>query len=293
MPARLPSFLIKRTPKLANIRHVRHLIADERVRTVCEEASCPNIGECFLQKTCTFLILGDVCTRFCAFCGVKKGVCRPPDPKAPGRIAEAVRKLGLKYVVITSVTRDDLPDGGASQFKNAGTALVAVRNSRTGTSPVPTLKFEFLIPDFRGDKNALQTILEAKPYVLNHNIETVPRLYSKIRPQANYERSLKLLERAKVLSQTIYTKSGFMVGLGETEAEIIAVLNDLKSAGCDIVTIGQYLPPSKAHLQPVRFVNPKEFEAYRKQGRAIGLQVVAGPFVRSSYHAGELTNAKI
>jgi lipoic acid synthetase len=273
--SRLPDFLIKRIPKQANIRKIRTLLDDSRIHTVCEEAKCPNIGECFAQRTCTFMILGNICTRNCAFCGVSHGKPQPPDPQEPERIAGAVQKLGLDYVVITSVTRDDLPDGGAGHFKNVGTALVAVRNS---------LKFEFLIPDFQGNMHALQLVLDAKPHVLNHNLETVPRLYPKIRPRANYERSLNVLRAAK--NRGIYTKSGFMVGLGETKEEIIKVLEDLKETGCDIVTIGQYLPPSKLHLQPERYVAPEEFEEYQTFGKS--LKVFAGPFVRSSYHAAQI-----
>jgi lipoic acid synthetase len=287
MSGRLPEFLIKKIPKREHIRKLRMLIGDPYVHTVCEEARCPNIGECYSQGTCTFMILGDVCTRNCAFCGVNRGRPSPPDPEEPERVAEAVQKLGLDYVVITSVTRDDLPDGGAGHFKNVGTALVAVRNnSRTGTSPVPTLRIEFLIPDFQGNIESLKIILDAKPYVLNHNIETVPRLYPKIRPQANYERSLQLLNAAKQSGKCVYIKSGFMVGLGETKEEVIEVLDDLKETGCDIVTIGQYLSPSKLHLQPERYVTPEEFEEYRTSVK--GLRVFAGPFVRSSYHAAQI-----
>ena len=285
MPPRLPEFLIKPTPKHQNMIKIRALLGDTSVRTVCEEARCPNIGECFARQTCTFLILGDTCTRSCAFCGVKKGAPLPPDPEEPKKIAAAINKLGLNYAVITSVTRDDLPDGGAEHFKNVGTALVAVRNnSRTGTSPVPTLRIEFLIPDFQGDPAALRIVLEARPYVLNHNVETVPRLYGQVRPQANYRRSLDLLSAAKRSGRVVYTKSGFMVGLGEAEDEVLAVIEDLKGAGCDLVTIGQYLPPSRTHRQPERYVTPDEFARYAE---ITGVKVLAGPFVRSSYLAEE------
>jgi lipoic acid synthetase len=276
----LPAFLIKRTPKQANIRQIRTLLGDASLHTVCEAASCPNIGECFSQKTCTFIILGDVCSRNCAFCGVGKGTPLPPDPDEPQRVAEAVKKLGLNYVVITSVTRDDLADGGAAHFAKV------IRECQMTNDKC---QIEVLIPDFNGDEKALRTVLAANPYVLNHNIETVPRLYPAVRPQANYERSLNLLRSAKALDGQIYTKSGFMVGLGETKEEVVAVLCDLKSAACDIVTIGQYLPPSRSHLQPERFVEPAEFEDYREIGKKLGFRhVAAGPFVRSSYHAGEL-----
>jgi len=272
----LPNFLVKKTPKQSNIRLLRELIADPHIHTVCEEAKCPNIGECYAQKTCTFMILGDTCTRNCAFCGVTNGKPLPPDPDEPQKIAEAVKKLGLNYVVITSVTRDDLPDGGASHFAQV------IRKCRMTNAEC---RIEVLIPDFKGNDPALRTVLEAKPYILNHNIETVPRLYSKIRPQANYQQSLQLLKTA---AAQVVTKSGFMVGLGEEAAEVEALLSDLKAAGCSLVTIGQYLPPSKDHLQPERYVVPKEFAKYTEFGQKLGLKVFAGPFVRSSYHAGEI-----
>ena len=277
---KLPPFLLKKIPKQAGFRSLRALIGDEKIRTVCEEARCPNLGECYARQTCTFMILGNVCTRHCAFCGVASGQPQAIDPAEPERIAAAVKKLGLSYVVITSVTRDDLPDGGASHYAQV------IGNLRLN---VAVSKIEVLIPDFQGDQEALRTVIEAKPDVLNHNIETVLRLYSKIRPQAIYQRSLDLLAHAKGADSSIYTKSGFMVGLGETKEEVAAVLQDLKAANCDIVTIGQYLPPSQAHLQPARFVEPPEFEAYEGLGKELGfLRVKAGPFVRSSYHAGEI-----
>lgn len=276
----LPPFLIKKTPKMANIRRLRAKLGGLPLATVCEEASCPNIGECFSRQTCTFLVLGQTCTRNCAFCGISKGRPAPPDPTEPERIAAAVEKLGLKYVVVTSVTRDDLSDGGSHHFAKIITRLRSLNF---------TLKIEVLIPDFQGEEAALKTVLAAGPDVLNHNLETVPRLYPQIRPQANYRRSLELLNRAKQAGGSIYTKSGFMVGLGEKEGEVEAVLADLKENGCDAVTIGQYLPPSRAHLQPERYVEPAEFANYQAAGEALGLQVLAGPFVRSSYHAKEIS----
>ena len=282
MPSRLPYWLVKRVPKQHNIRLIRELIGDAAVHTVCEEAKCPNIGECYARQTCTFMILGSVCTRNCAFCAVASGRPQAVDPAEPERIAGAVKKLGLSYVVITSVTRDDLADGGASQFAAVIRSLLVTHYS---------LQIEVLIPDFQGDVEALKTVLVAKPTVLNHNIETVTRLYPTVRPQAVYQRSLGLLANAKRADSSIYTKSGFMVGLGETKEEVAATLTDLKAVGCDIVTIGQYLPPSRAHLQPVRFVTPAEFNEYEKLGQGLGfLQVSSGPFVRSSYHAGEIRN---
>ena len=275
----LPDFLIKKIPKHKNIRHIRSIINDPLLHTVCEEASCPNIGECFAQKTCTFMLLGDTCTRRCAFCGVNKGECAPVDPTEAERISAAVNKLGLTYVVITSVTRDDLPDGGAGHFANVINLLHITDY---------LLQIEVLIPDFQGNERSLLTVLEADPTVLNHNIETVPRLYPAVRPQAIYRRSLDLLARAKAAKTNIYTKSGFMVGLGETDEEVISTLNDLVKAGCDIATIGQYLPPSPLHPRPARYVRPEQFEQWGSLGDRLGIKVEAGPFVRSSYHAGKL-----
>ena len=280
MTNRLPAWLVKKTPKLHNIRRIRELLGDARVPTVCEEAKCPNIGECYSRRTCTFMILGDVCTRRCAFCGVNKGLPQPLDPAEPERLAAAAQKLGLNYVVITSVTRDDLPDGGAGRFAEVIAALRMANDES---------RIEVLIPDFKGEAAALRTVLKAKPDVLNHNIETVPRLYPAVRPQADYRRSLDLLARAKEQDRSIYTKSGFMVGLGEDKEEVSAVLHDLKAVNCDLVTIGQYLPPSPVHLRPARFVEPAEFEVYKRIGTDLGfLQIAAGPFVRSSYHAQDL-----
>lgn len=275
----LPRFLVKRVPKQQNIKRIRELVNDCQIHTVCESAKCPNIGECFSANTLTFMILGNVCTRSCSFCGVEKGQPLAPDPKEPQRIAQAVKKLGLNYVVITSVTRDDLPEGGADHF-----ALV-IKGLRD------LARVEVLIPDFQGDENALKTVLNAKPFVLNHNVETAPRLYAKIRPQGNYQRSLELLSKAKKSNacternRGVYTKSGFMVGLGETQDEVFTVLKDLKTAGCDLVTIGQYLPPSKTHFSVERYVHPDEFKEYEVFGQKLGLEILAGPFVRSSYHA--------
>jgi lipoic acid synthetase len=276
MSPSLPAFLVKRVPKQENIRRLRGLLADCSLHTVCEEASCPNIGECFARQTCAFMILGDTCTRSCAFCGVTHGQPGPVDRSEPERLAGAIEKLGLKYVVITSVTRDDLPDGGATHFAST---IYALR------STLYALSIEVLIPDFKGKKKALRVVLDAKPDVLNHNVETVPRLYPEVRPQADYQRSLTLLARAKQFAPAIYTKSGFMVGLGETKEEVAALLGDMKRVNCDIVTIGQYLPPSRAHRQPDRYVTPAEFAEYRAAGQKLGLEVAAGPFVRSSYHA--------
>lgn len=251
------------------------------LHTVCQSASCPNIGECFSRHTATFMILGNSCTRSCGFCGVSHEGPTPVDPDEPRRVAEASAKLGLRYVVVTSVTRDDLPDGGAHQF---------AETIRQLGSAIPESRVEVLIPDFQGAPSALKTVLEAGPFVLNHNVETVPRLYSTVRPQADYNRSLTVIETAKRFSSSIYVKSGLMVGLGEEEGEVVEVLSDLRRAGCDIVTIGQYLQPSRKNLPVVEYVPPSQFEEYERIGRGMGFRHVAsGPFVRSSYHAAEIS----
>ncbi|MEN9229025.1 MAG: lipoyl synthase [Gloeomargarita sp. GMQP_bins_120] len=260
---------------------VKHLLRDLRLNTVCEEASCPNIGECFSQGTATFLILGPACTRACPYCDiefVKKPP--PPDPEEPARLAEAVRRLDLRHVVITSVNRDDLPDGGAQQFANC---IHKVREVCPGTT------IEVLIPDLCGNWEALAVILAAQPEVLNHNTETVPRLYRRVRPQGDYHRSLMLLRHARQLHPRVYTKSGLMVGLGETWEEVLQVMQDLREVDCDILTLGQYLQPSPKHLPVARYVHPEEFAEWRRIGEQMGfLQVVASPLTRSSYHAAEV-----
>ena len=281
---KLPPWLIKRTPKSQNIKNLRSLINDPKIHTVCESAKCPNIGECYSKKTMTFMILGNICTRNCRFCAVEHGTPSPPDPTEPKRIAEAVKKLGLKYVVITSVTRDDLPDGGAKHFTETIKELrVTAHGSRvTGYG----LRVEVLVPDFKGSKDALFAVISANPDVINHNVETVPRLYTSVRPQANYKISLNLLKNAKVINKNICTKGGLMVGLGETFEEVTEVLKDLRSVDCDIVTIGQYLAPSGKHVPVVEYVEPETFEKYKKLALNMGFKAVAsGPFVRSSYQA--------
>jgi lipoic acid synthetase len=261
---------------------VADLLLDLKLNTVCQEASCPNIGECFAGGTATFLIMGPGCTRACPYCDIDfdKSV-RPLDPTEPERLGEAVQRLGLSHVVITAVNRDDLADGGASQFV---ACVEAVRQR----SPLTTI--ELLIPDFCGDWQALAAVMAARPDVLNHNIETVPRLYRRARPQAIYERSLELLQRVQEGWPRTYTKSGLMVGLGETDAEVLAVLADLRRHAVDIVTIGQYLSPGPKHLPVDRFVTPEQFAAFRTHGEGeLGfLQVVSSPLTRSSYHAGEV-----
>jgi len=276
----LPEWLKKRAPKEELLQEMRGLLRSLSLHTVCEEARCPNIGECFARKIATFMILGDRCTRNCRFCAVKKGNPSPLDPQEPENVAKAVNKLRLKYVVITSVTRDDLNDGGANQFAKT---IKEVKKLNKET------KIEVLIPDFKGFLSSLKKVIEAEPFVLNHNLETVPRLYSEVRPQANYMRSLKLLKQAKELNSSIHTKSGLMVGLGETFDEIVKVMKDLRKVKCEILTIGQYLRPSIKHLPVKEYIRPEKFQEYEKIGKSLGfLAIISGPFVRSSYRAGEL-----
>ncbi|HCG98859.1 MAG TPA: lipoyl synthase [Actinobacteria bacterium] len=276
---RKPLHLRVRVSQGANYRAVKSILQDLRLHTVCEEAGCPNIYECFEAKTATFLILGETCTRNCRFCLVSDGTPHAPDADEPTNVANAVAELGLRYVVITSVTRDDLADGGASVF--AGT-IRAVRLAAPGCI------IEVLIPDLGGDWDALQAVVDAAPDVLNHNIETVPRLYSAVRPAAVYERSLLLLSVAKEQGFSGSTKSGIMVGLGEKQDEVAGVLADLRGHGCDIVTIGQYLAPSKEHFPVARYYDPEEFDQLKQIGYRLGFShVESAPLVRSSYHAHE------
>ena len=281
-PLLKPDWLRVKAPQRERIGEVADLLLDLKLNTVCQEASCPNIGECFAGGTATFLIMGPGCTRACPYCDIDfdKSV-RALDPTEPQRLGEAVARLGLRHVVITSVNRDDLEDGGASQF----VACIAQVRER---SPLTTI--ELLIPDFCGNWSALATVMDAAPDVLNHNIETVPRLYRKARPQGIYERSLELLLRVRQGWPRAYSKSGLMVGLGETDAEVLSVLADLRQHQVDIVTIGQYLSPGPKHLPVDRFVTPEQFERFRRHGETeLGfLQVVSTPLTRSSYHAGEV-----
>jgi len=277
-----PPWLRVKAPQRERIGSVADLLLDLQLNTVCQEASCPNIGECFAGGTATFLIMGPGCTRACPYCDIDfDRTVRPLDATEPGRLAEAVVRLGLRHVVITSVNRDDLADGGAGHF----VACVNAVRERSATTTV-----ELLIPDFCGDWNALAAVMEAAPEVLNHNIETVPSLYRKARPQAIYTRSLELLQRVHQGWPRTYTKSGLMVGLGETDAQVMEVLSDLRRHSVDIVTIGQYLSPGPKHLPVDRFVSPEQFDAYRHHGEhGLGfLQVVSTPLTRSSYHAGEV-----
>ena len=281
-PLLKPDWLRVKAPQRERIGAVADLLVDLKLNTVCQEASCPNIGECFAGGTATFLIMGPGCTRACPYCDIDfdKSV-RALDPTEPERLGEAVQRLGLNHVVITSVNRDDLADGGASQF----VACIAQVRQR---SPLTTI--ELLIPDFCGNWEALAAVMEGKPDVLNHNIETVPRLYKRARPQGIYARSLELLQRVRQGWPRTYTKSGLMVGLGESDTEVLQVMADLRRHAVDIVTIGQYLSPGPKHLPVDRFVTPEQFEAFREYGELeLGfLQVVSSPLTRSSYHAGEV-----
>ncbi len=263
----------------SRLGEVKAVLRSLSLHSVCEGAKCPNIGECFASKTATFMILGDTCTRGCHFCAVKKGTPSTIDENEPAHVAEAVLKLGIEDVVITSVTRDDLVDGGAGHFAKVVTVL---------KERCPDTTIELLIPDLEGNWEAIEEIVTARPDVLNHNIETVPSFYGRVRPGAIYERSLELLSRVKDLDASIVTKSGIMVGLGERVEELYSTMNDLLAVGCSMLTIGQYLQPSHSHLAVARYVTPDEFEAYRKTAIEKGFAfVAAGPLVRSSYHAAQ------
>lgn len=276
-----PDWLRVKAPQWERVGSVKEILRDLNLNTVCEEASCPNIGECFHHGTATFLIMGPACTRACPYCDIdfeKKP--QSLDPLEPLNLAEAVRRLKLNHVVITSVNRDDLPDGGASQFVRC---IEETRRISPGTT------IEVLIPDLCGDWDALAVILAAKPEVLNHNTETIPRLYRRTRPQGDYQRTLELLRQTRQILPSVYTKSGIMVGLGETDAEVREVMRDLRSVDCDILTIGQYLQPTQKHLGVQEFVTPEQFEAWRGYGEELGfLQVVSSPLTRSSYHAEQV-----
>jgi lipoic acid synthetase len=276
---RLPSWLKRKLPRGNGNFYTEQLLRELRLETVCENARCPNRPECYARRTATFMILGNVCTRPCGFCSVPRGTPEALEDDEPQRLAEAAARLGLRHVVITSVTRDDLPDGGADHFRRC---VLAVRQ-RTGAA------VEVLTPDFLGDRAAIDRVLEAAPEVYNHNLETVPRLYRKVRGRASYQRSLDLLAHVKRRSPEIVTKSGLMLGLGETAEELFEVFADLRGVGCDTLTLGQYLAPTLKHIPVARYVPAEEFDALAARARTLGFkQVVAGPFVRSSYHADEM-----
>lgn len=276
-----PEWLRVKAPQWERVGNVKAILQDLGLNTVCEEASCPNIGECFNAGTATFLIMGPACTRACPYCDIdfeKKP--KALDPTEPLRLAQAVQRMRLNHVVITSVNRDDLADGGASQFVHC---IEAVRQASPGTT------IEVLIPDLCGNWDALAAILAARPEVLNHNTETIPRLYRRVRPQGDYSRTLELLRRARELAPWVYTKSGIMVGLGETDEEVRAVMADLRSLDCDILTLGQYLQPSPKHLPVQAFITPEQFAIWQRVGEEMGfLQVVSSPLTRSSYHAEQV-----
>ncbi len=276
---RLPAWLKRSLPRSNGNFYTQDLLRELRLETVCENARCPNRPECYARRTATFMILGNVCTRPCGFCAVERGAPELVEADEPERVALAVERLGLRHVVITSVTRDDLSDGGADHFYRC---VVAVRE-RTGAA------VEVLTPDFLGDRRAIERVLEARPEVYNHNLETVPRLYKRVRGRAEYQRSLDLLAHVKALAPQVVTKSGLMLGLGEMTEELLDVLADLRAVRCDVLTLGQYLAPTLKHIPVARYVPPAEFDALGRLARTLGFrEVVSGPFVRSSYHADEM-----
>jgi lipoic acid synthetase len=280
---RHPDWIKVRAPASPEFFRTRAILGGLKLHTVCQEACCPNIGECFSHRTATFMLMGDVCTRNCPYCAVSHGKVRPLDPDEPRRIAEAAGKLGLRHVVVTSVNRDDLPDGGAGHFAATARAI---------KEALPEARVEVLVPDFQGSLECVDTVIESPIDIYNHNIETVPSLYHKARPGGRYERSLEVLRHAKQRSRAagraILTKAGVMLGLGEEIAELLGVMRDLRSIECDILTLGQYLRPSKDHLPVERYVTPEEFAELRREGLAMGFRhVESGPLVRSSYHAWE------
>jgi lipoic acid synthetase len=277
--AERPAWLRAPAPVGKNYRELKELITRLNLHTVCESAACPNVGDCWNRRTATFMILGNVCTRRCGFCAVQKGAPEPVDFDEPRRVAEAVRAMGLRYAVVTSVNRDDRKDGGALLF---ALTIRAIRELNPGC------KVEVLVPDFQGSHEAMDIVLNERPDVLNHNTETVPRLYRQVRLGARYERSLEMLAYAKRVRPEVPTKSGLMLGLGETREEVLGVMRDLRASDVDILTLGQYLRPSKNHLPIIRYIPPEEFSEYKRVGKEIGFQhVEAGPLVRSSYHADE------
>ncbi|GJL65951.1 MAG: lipoyl synthase [Nitrospirales bacterium] len=276
---RLPDWFKIKLRQGPDYRDIRQIIDERGLHTICEEARCPNMWECWNNRTATFLILGDICTRRCHYCSVETGRPTSLDLDEPQRVAEAVEAMALRHAVITSVNRDELDDGGASLF---------AETIRLIHEKIPSCGIEVLIPDFQGSESALRTVLDEKPDILNHNIETVPRLFPSIRPQGKYNRSIQLLKQAKQLGAT--TKSGLIAGLGETTEEIREVMKDLRSVDCDILTLGQYLQPTKAHMPVARFYHPDEFQAFKEEAQALGFRhVESGPLVRSSYHAEQQT----
>jgi len=285
-PLRKPAWIRARLPSGQRVTRIKQVLRQSKLSSVCEEAACPNLGECFSQGTATFMIMGDICTRRCPFCDVAHGKPQPLDPEEPTQLAEAVKAMGLSYVVITSVDRDDLRDGGAGHFRACAQVL---------HETIPETRVEILVPDFRGRMEAaLEQFREIRPDVFNHNLETVPRLYRQARPGADYQGSLSLLQHFKKQHPEVQTKSGLMLGLGEEIGEVEQVMLDLRSHGCNMLTLGQYLQPSRDHLPVERYVTPDEFEQLRKLGESMGFSNVAsGPMVRSSYHADLQANPLI
>jgi lipoic acid synthetase len=282
---RKPNWLVKPLPDAQALKRMRELLGGLGLHTICESGNCPNLGECWANSTATFLILGDVCTRNCGFCDVPAGRPLPLDAQEPSRVAQAVRALALAHVVITSVTRDDVADGGAEHF------AATIREIQQAC---PKTTVEVLIPDFSGDIDCLAVVLAAQPAILGHNVETVRSLHSRMRPRFSYDRSLAILAHAKHLAPLIYTKSSIMVGLGETEEETIATLEDLRNVDCDFVTIGQYLQPSRHHMPVVEYVPPAIFNRYHRAAQGLGFRYVAsGPFVRSSYNAAAALDTEV
>lgn len=280
---RKPEWMRRSFKNIRTQHPVKDVLAKLSLNTVCEEANCPNRMECFSKKTATFMILGSQCSRRCTFCNVSHGKLEELNPDEPENVAKAVIELGLRHVVITSVTRDDLKDGGANHFAKT---IKAIKEKDKD------IIVEVLIPDFRGNKEALKIVVDAKPEIINHNVETIPRLYSTVRPQAIYERSLELLKNVKEMDESIFTKSGIMVGLGEKEEEVIEVMKDLRKMDCDFLTVGQYLPPSTKHIALEEYVTPETFKAYKVKGLELGFSFVASdPLVRSSYNAAEMMTA--
>ncbi|HEX2385376.1 MAG TPA: lipoyl synthase [Candidatus Binatia bacterium] len=282
MPRRHPDWIKVKPPGSANYLRLKRILRERKLHSVCEEARCPNIGECWGHNTATFLILGDICTRGCRFCAIGKGKPVGLDPEEPKNVGLSVKDLGLDHIVVTSVDRDDLPDGGSAHFAQTVFWIKQLN---------PGIRVEVLIPDFKGDERAIETVVRSGIDILNHNVETVPRLYKKVRPGSVYRRSLEVLKTAKALRAEVLTKSGLMLGVGETPDEVLETLHDLRAAGCDIVTLGQYLQPSLDQLKVERYVTPDEFAALKVEGQKLGFRhVESGPLVRSSYHAWSHVN---
>lgn len=280
LPQRLPEWVRRSVLNTEENREVRQILKSQGLNTICESGRCPNKGECWAKGTATFMLMGSVCTRTCRFCAVNKGRPEPLDPTEPDRIVEAAKQMGLRHIVLTSVNRDELPDQGSSHFAATISRLY---------EQIPGIAVEVLTPDFQGNRQCIETVLAAKPTVYNHNVETVPRLYKQVRPGSIYKRSLEVLRLSKEIDSSIHTKSGLMLGLGETQEEVVAVMKDLREVNCDFLTLGQYLRPTRNNLPVQRYITPEEFDELGQIGWQLGFKMVhSGPLVRSSYHAGEL-----